>query len=82
MINKNIMDEEIKINLVQDGLGGVFSYLIKSWIMKKKSCNVDIKFNKIQVIDENGRMRIHADMSADMSKDDFMKLIQSAIKKE
>ena len=56
--------------------------LLSNVLSKKKiHCNIDINFDEICIDEKDGKIKIHADLSADISKDELIKFLQIIIEK-
>lgn len=69
--------DELKLNLTTNFMRGVVAKLIAKSIYKKSGHNIDILINQISVTAVDGKMRIHADVDGEISKDEFIKIIKS-----
>ena len=69
--------DELKLKLSTRIMRGIVSKLITKLISKKIGYNINIQFREIEVNTEEDRIRVHADLDADMSNEDFVNLLKS-----
>ncbi len=66
------------LNLVTKSMKGVLSKLFRGALKKKFGCDMDIQINSIKATNENGKIRLKADVEAETTTDEFFKLIKKA----
>lgn len=54
---------------------GIISKLFGRTIRKKLGYDIDISINNVVVTTNDGKVKVHLDLDADMSQEDFKKLI-------
>lgn len=69
--------DEMKLKLSTKFMKGIVANLISKAIFKKLGYEIDILINEINVTVENGKMHIHADVDAETSNSEIMKIIKS-----
>lgn len=69
--------DELKLKLSTKFMRGIVTSLISKAIYKKYGYHVDIELNEIELRNEDGRVRIHANVDAEVNNDDFKKIIKS-----
>ena len=69
--------DELKLKLSTKFMRGIVANIISKAIYKKVGYNIDILLNAIEVKNEDGKIRIHADVDAEVSNDEFVKIIKS-----
>lgn len=70
--------DEMKIALSTKFMKDLISKLIKKTAFSKLGCDIGIDINTIEIQNVNGRMLVHADVSADMSNDDLIKMLKTS----
>lgn len=66
--------DELKIGNVS-WIKWIISKVIKTELNKQLGVKADIKFNKVDVVFDEGKAHLHLDVDADMTKHEFMKLV-------
>lgn len=74
---ENESAEELYVLLTQNGFGGIIASFLKRFIKKKINCNMDLNFDEICIDEEDGKISLHVDINAELSKDELIKLLQS-----
>lgn len=69
--------DELKLKLSTTFMRGIVAKLIAKAIYKKLGYKVDILLNEIEVRTENGKVRLHANVDAEVNNADFAKIIDS-----
>lgn len=69
--------ELLKLNLGSSFIQGILSRIIAKSIRKKCGCDVDILINKLTVTTTEGRVSLYAEVGAEASNEDLIKLIKS-----
>lgn len=69
--------DELKLKLSTRVMRGLVAKLLAKLIFKKTGYEVNIQLREIEVSNAEGKVRLHIDADADMSCDDFTKLIKS-----
>lgn len=69
--------DELKLKLSTKFMRGIIAKFISKALAKKLGYNVDILINEIELRNEGGKIRLHADVDAEINNDDFMKLVKS-----
>lgn len=67
----------LKINLGTNFMRNTIAKIIKKLVKKKTGSEIDILINQISVTSTDGKIHIHADIDAEMTNQEFMKLIKS-----
>lgn len=69
--------DELKLKLSTKFMRGIVTNLISKAIYKKFGYHVDIELNEIELRNEDGKVRIHLNVDAEVNNDDFKKIIKS-----
>lgn len=69
--------DELKLKLHTRFMRGVIAKLVSKALAKKLGYNIDILLNELEVKTEDGKIRLHASVDAEVSNDDFVKIIKS-----
>lgn len=69
--------DELKLKLSTKFMRGIVAKLIAKAIYKKLGYKVDILLNEIEVRTEDGKVRLHANVDAEVTNEDFAKIIES-----
>lgn len=69
--------DELKLKLSTRIMRGLVSKLIAKLISKKTGYDINIQLREIEISNEEDKIRVHADLDADMSNDDFVRLLKS-----
>lgn len=69
--------DELKLKLSTRWMRGIVTSLISKAIRNKYGYNIDILLNEIELKTEDGKIRIHANVDAEMSNEEFMKIVKS-----
>lgn len=68
----------MKLNLTTKFMKGIVTKMIATTIRKKFGYNIDIQINEILVSTENGKIHLHADVVAETTNEEFVKILKSA----
>lgn len=69
--------DELKLRLSTKWMRGIVTSLVSKAIEKKYGYNIDILLNEIDIKNEDGKIKIHANVDAEVSNDEFVKIIKS-----
>lgn len=69
--------DELKLKLSTKFMKGIIANLISKALKKKLGYNIDILLNEIDVKAENGKMRIHIDVDAELENSEFVGILKS-----
>lgn len=69
--------DELKLSLNTKFMKGIVSKLIAKAVRKKLGCDIDILVNQVNVTAIDGKIRIHADVDAETTNEEVVKLIKS-----
>lgn len=69
--------DELKLKLSTKFMRGFIAKLVSKTIYKKTGYNIDILLNEIEVNTEDGKIRLHINVDADVKNDEFVKIIKS-----
>lgn len=69
--------DELKLNLTTNWMRGIIAKFIAKAIRKKLGCDIDILVNQVSVTATNGKVHIHADVDAETTNEDLMKMIKT-----
>ena len=69
--------DEMKLKLSTKFMRGIVAKLISKALKSKFGYDIDILINEIDVKIENGTMRIHANVDAETSSSELMKIVKS-----
>lgn len=67
----------LKINLGTNFMRNTIAKIIRKVIKKKTGSEIDVLVNQISVTSTDGKIHVHADIDAEMTNQEFMKLIKS-----
>lgn len=70
--------DELKLMLSSKFMKGIVTKLISKAIFKKYGYQVDIQLNEIQAITKDGKIHFHANVDAEISNEEFMKILKSS----
>lgn len=56
---------------------GIVSKLVSKAVSKKFGYDIVIQMNEIEVKNEDGKVRIHANVDAECNSDEFVKIVKS-----
>lgn len=72
--------DEMKVKLSTNFMKGIVTKIIRKAIRKKYGYNVDILLNTLEVKTmEGGKIGIHLDVDAELTNDEFMKIISKSM---
>lgn len=69
--------DELKLNLSAGFMRSMIAKIIARAIRKKLGCDIDILINNVSVQAKEGKIRIHADLDAETSNENFTKMIKT-----
>lgn len=69
--------DELKLNLSTRWMRGIITKLISKAIFKKTGYKIDIRINNLEVESVNGKIYLHADLDAETTKEEFIKITKS-----
>lgn len=69
--------DELKLKLSTNVMRGLVAKLISKTIRSQVGYEVDIQLNEIEVKMEDGRVRVHVNVEAETTTDDFTNIIKS-----
>ena len=69
--------DEMKLRLSTKFMKGIIAKCIAKAIFNKTGRNVDVLLNEIEVKAVDGKMHIHVNVDAEITNEEFVKLIQS-----
>lgn len=69
--------DELKLKLSTKWMRGIVTSLVSKAIKKKYGYDIDILLNEIDIKTEDGKIRIHANVDAEVSNEEFAKIIKS-----
>ena len=69
--------DELRVKLGSKLMRGIISKLITKTVKKKLGYDIDIQFDDLVITTVDNGFCLHADVSAEISKDEFMKAIKS-----
>lgn len=67
----------LKLKLSTKFMRGVIANLISKTLFKKLGYDVDILLNEIEVRNENGKIQFHINADAEVSSDEFVRILKS-----
>lgn len=68
--------DEMKIKLSTKFMRGIIAKILAKALSKSLGCRLDILLNQIELVNTDGITRIHADVDAEITNEEFMKLIK------
>lgn len=69
--------DELKLKLTTKVMRGIVAKLISRLIFKKFGCDINIRFEEIEIESVDGKVQLHANVDANMNKEDFIILLNS-----
>lgn len=69
--------DELKLSLSTKFMRGIIAKLIAAAIHKKLGYSVDVFLNEVKVTATDGKIHIHVDIDADMTTEEFAKIVKS-----
>lgn len=69
--------DELKLNLNTNFMRGIVSKLIAKAIRKKLGYDVSVLINSVNVVANDGKIKLHVDADAEMNSVEFTKLIKT-----
>lgn len=69
--------DELKLNLTSKFMKGIVTKVIAYIIKTKLGYNIDVQLNEITVNATDGKIRVHADIGAETSNEELLKIIKS-----
>jgi hypothetical protein len=69
--------DELKLKLSTKFMRGIVAKLISKTISSKLGYNVSVQLNEIDIRTEDGKIRLHADVDAEISNEEFVHIIKS-----
>ena len=69
--------DELTLRLHTKFMRGIVTKILSKLIASKIGCKMDIQLNAIEVTTEEGKVRLHANVDACMTNDEFTKLLKS-----
>lgn len=70
--------DELRLRLSTKFMRGIITTLLSKLIRSKFGYDIDIQLNEIEIRTEGGKVCLHADVEAEVSNDEFMKIIKSS----
>lgn len=67
--------DELKLTLSTKIMKNMVTKLLTKVISKKLGCKIDIQLNELQINMVDGKVHVHANMDAEMNKDDLVNII-------
>lgn len=71
--------DELKLNLKTNFMKGMVTKAIAKAVKKKFGCDLNTQINELQIETIDGKVRIHANIDAEIKNEDVMKVIGSFI---
>lgn len=71
--------DELKLSLNSKFMKGIVTKLITRTIRKKLGYEIDIQINNVSVVSTDGKVRIHVDVEAETTNEEFNKIVSSVI---
>lgn len=69
--------DELKLSLSTKFMRGIVTKIISKAIYKKTGYNIDIELNEIKLETIDGKVRVHANVDAEIKNEDLMSIIKS-----
>lgn len=69
--------DELKLNLTTKFMKSIVAKFIARAIRKKLGCQIDVLVNQISVTAVDGKIHIHADLDAETTNEDLMKMVKT-----
>lgn len=74
---EEVIMDEMRLKLSTKFMRGIVAKLVSKAIYSKTGYKCDIQLNEIVVKTVDGKIRLHADVDAEINNDEFMKIIKS-----
>ena len=71
--------DELKLNFKTNFMKNMITKIIAKAVKKKFGCDLDTQINELQIETIDGKVRIHANIDAEVKNEDVMKVIGSFI---
>ena len=71
--------DELKLKLSTKFMRGIVTKIISKAIYKKFGYQIDIQINDIKLENVDGKIRVHADVDAEMENSEFVKIIETFV---
>ena len=69
--------DELKLKLSTKFMRGILAKLLSKALRSKFGYDIGIQINAIEIKTEGGKIRLHADVDAEISNDEFVKIVKS-----
>ena len=69
--------DELRLRLSTKFMRGIITNILSKIIRNKLGYDIDIQLNEIEIRTEGGKVRLHADVDAEVSNEEFMKIVKS-----
>ena len=69
--------DELNLKLSTKMMKGVIAKLLSKIISDKLGCKLNIRLEQVDVVMTDGKMNLHTELNADMTTDEFVKLLKS-----
>ena len=69
--------DQLKLSLSTKFMRGIVTKIISKAIYKKTGYNIDIELNEIKLETIDGKVRVHANVDAEIKNEDLMSIIKS-----
>lgn len=71
--------DELKLNLTTKFMKGIITKLIAGLIRKQTGYEVDIQLNEVVIVNNDGKIHLHANVDAEVTNDEFVKMIKDLV---
>lgn len=68
--------DEMKLKLSTKFMRGMVANILAKALSKSLGCRLDILLNQIELVNTDGKTHIHADVDAEITNEEFVKLIK------
>lgn len=69
--------DELKLALHTRFMKNIVTKILSKAIFKKTGCEVNVQINRIEAETYDGKVSVHMDIDAELSKEDLVKLLKS-----
>ena len=69
--------DELKLKLSTKFMRGMVAKLVSKTLYKKFGYDIDIQINEIEIKTEDGKIRLHTSVDAELNNDEFIKILKS-----
>lgn len=71
--------DELKLNLTTKFMKGIVTKLLATVIRKQFGYEIDIQLNEVVVTNSDGKIHLHANVDAEVTNEEFTKMIKDLV---